>query len=425
MIRKIVFIIENIRAIEVLDSRGNPTIEAIVTLADGAVGKFIAPSGASVGMYEAVAKRDDDGFSVKNIIDDGLSRVQVLCGMSFPSQLEFDTALAGIDGTVDKSVLGGNFCIAVSVAFCVACASKKNVSISHYISTLMEMRGYTVEDRKHKCTPMLNVINGGMHAVGGLDFQEIMITPMIFDTISEKIIAGAKIFCELKRIFKEKDYSINVGDEGGVSFGGGNIMAAFDILNEAIVRAGYNLDNVKISLDVAASNFCEMKDESFLYNLSEFKHPLSSEQLCEFYCDLVKQCGNVLSIEDPFHEEDEKGWMMIMKKLGKEVMIVGDDLFVTNQEIIRSKKASANAIIIKPNQIGLLSEAMEAVMLAKSNDMMLVFSHRSGDTEEHTIADIAYGCGSDFVKFGAPCRGERTSKYNQLLRIYHEFEGGE
>ncbi|WPX97716.1 phosphopyruvate hydratase [Candidatus Fokinia crypta] len=421
-INRVVFIVDSISAIEVLDSRGNPTIEARVVLNDKTVGRFIAPSGASVGIHEAVAKRDSDGFSVRDVINDGLAKIRSLHGMRFSSQWEFDAVLASIDGSTNKSILGGNFCIAVSVAFCVACASKQNLHISNYVDSLMRSKGYVAEDRKNKCTPMMNVINGGVHAIGGLDFQEIMITPIAFNTMSEKIIVGAKIFHKLREIFKERGYSTNVGDEGGVSFSNGSTMKALGILNEAIEKAGYNRNSVKISLDVAASNFCKVENGCFLYNLSEINKALSSEELCQFYCDIVKECGNILSIEDPFHEEDEAGWITIMKRLGDEIMIVGDDLFVTNHKMISHKKALANAIIIKPNQIGLLSEAIEAVILAKFNSMMLIFSHRSGDTEEPTIADIAFGCGSDFVKFGAPCRGERISKYNQLLRICYESD---
>ena len=405
-------LIEKIMAREILDSRGTPTVEASVILTDGTKGVASVPSGASTGKFEAHEKRDGDPkryggkgvlqavFSVNHVI------APVLTGRHAGEQAEIDRTLCELDGTQSKSKLGANAILAVSLATARAAAAFYRIPLYRYLGGLACV-GTPV--------PMMNILNGGAHATNNIDIQEFMIVPVGAPTFAEALRIGSEIYHTLGTLLKAKGLSTAVGDEGGFAPDLESDEAALEILVAAIHEAGYDEATVKIALDVAAS---EWQTEAGLYRLPKRGITLDRNELCG-YLHRLAQCYPILSIEDGVAEDDYEGWWILTENLGKKVMLVGDDLFVTNEKRLADgiEKGLGNAILIKPNQIGTLSEVLRVCDLAQGAGYRIILSHRSGETEDTTIADIAVGLNAPFIKSGAPCRSERVAKYNRLLRI--------
>jgi len=406
------FTISNITARQVLDSRGNPTIEVEVVTEGGGVGVAIAPAGLSRGKFEAVELRDGDekfyrGKSVLNAVKNVNELIAPeIIGLDARDQRRIDETLIKIDGTPNKSRLGANAILAVSIATAKAAADTYSIPLYKYLGGV---RANIIP------TPMLNIINGGLHAGNELSIQEFMIVPVRFKTFSDAIRAACEIYYSLKDVLKEKYglSALNVGDEGGFSPPMRETREALEAIVKAVELAGYSAGKeVLIALDVAAST---------LYENGKYKvdgKEMDSSTLLEFYEDLVNTYP-IISIEDPFHEEDFKSFKILMDTLGKKVLIVGDDLFVTNIDRLRKgvEEEVANGIIIKMNQVGTLTETMEVIEYAQHNGFQPIVSHRSGESEDYTIADLAVAFNVGLIKTGAPARGERTTKYNRLLRI--------
>lgn len=402
--------IKSIKAREIFNSRGAPTIEVDLTLENGILSRAAIPSGASKGNKEALEIIDGDksrlgGLGVLNAVRNVNEIIaRELKGVSVENQEEIDRILINLDGTENKSKLGANAILGVSVSAAKACASLNNVPLYRYLAQLMNR-----SDEFNYCppVPMLNVINGGMHADNGLSIQEFMLVPTGYESFKSAIVASAEIIYRLKSILKEKKYSINVGDEGGFAPNLESAEEALGILNLAI---GDKKDRVKIALDVAASTFFQ---DGF-YNIDGKK--LSSDELVIFYKYLVDKY-EIISLEDPLDENDRSGWKKITATLSK-TKIVGDDLFVTNPRIFSDgiKDGLANSILIKMNQIGTLIETIEAINIAKRNNYSVIISHRSGETEDTTIAHLAVACGG-MIKSGSLARSERVAKYNEIIRI--------
>ena len=402
--------IKDIVAREILDSRGNPTVEVDVYLESGIMGRAAVPSGASTGMREALELRDKDNrylgkgvlkavHNVNEIIKPGL------IGKDALNQREIDTIMIDLDGTENKSKLGANAILGVSMAVLRAAANYKNEPVYKYIGN-----GKTLP------RPMMNIMNGGAHADNNIDFQEFMIIPEA-DTIHERIRIGAEVFHNLKAILKEHGYVTAVGDEGGFAPNLGSTREALDFIMEAIKKAGYVPGkDVNIGLDVAASEFYE----DGLYNVEGKK--LTTNQLIDMFINLVNDYP-IISIEDPVDENDWVGFRSITEKLGDKVQLVGDDLFVTNSKYLQMgiDNKAGNAILIKVNQIGTITETLETINLAKKNGYKTVISHRSGETEDTTIADLAVGLDLGQIKTGSMSRTDRMCKYNQLMRIEEEL----
>ena len=405
-------LIEKIMAREILDSRGTPTVEASVILTDGTKGVASVPSGASTGKFEAHEKRDGDPkryggkgvlqavFSVNHVI------APVLTGRHAGEQAEIDRTLCELDGTQSKSKLGANAILAVSLATARAAAAFYRIPLYRYLGGLACV-GTPV--------PMMNILNGGAHAANNIDIQEFMIVPVGAPTFAEALRIGSEIYHTLGTLLKAKGLSTAVGDEGGFAPNLESDEAALEMLVAAIHEAGYDEATVKIALDVAAS---EWQTEAGLYRLPKRGITLDRNELCG-YLHRLAQCYPILSIEDGVAEDDYEGWWILTENLGKKVMLVGDDLFVTNEKRLADgiEKGLGNAILIKPNQIGTLSEVLRVCDLAQGAGYRIILSHRSGETEDTTIADIAVGLNAPFIKSGAPCRSERVAKYNRLLRI--------
>ena len=407
------FDISSVYAREILDSRGNPTVEVEVTTLGGGFGRAAAPAGASKGVHEALELRDGGkryhgkGVSkaIKNILE--IIAPEIL-GMDSRRQKEVDYKMIELDGTKNKSKLGANAILAVSLAVAKAAANTYGMPLFQYLGG------------SRACilpTPLMNILNGGKHAGNELSIQEFMVVPVGADTFRDALRIGAEVYHELKIFLKDKygRNAINVGDEGGFAPPMKNTREALDALVASIKNAGYDAGtDVLIALDAAASSFYDAKKEAYYI---DGKY-LNREQLLELYKEIVNEYP-IISIEDPFHEEDYEGFTLITKELGDRIQIVGDDLFVTNME--RLKKGidlgAANALLLKVNQIGTLTEALEAADLAFKNNYKVVVSHRSGETEDVTIAHIAVALNCGQIKTGAPARGERTAKYNELLRI--------
>lgn len=404
------FNIKDITAREILDSRGNPTVEARVTLAGGDVGIASVPSGASTGIHEAHELRDKDksrygGRGVLSAVRNVNDKIRpVLIGLDARCGEEIDEKMALLDGTKSKSSLGANAILAVSVAVARAAAEAEEMELYEYV------RG---DFRLGLPTPMFNVLNGGAHASNNVDIQEFMIVPHGL-SLRDGIRAGSEIYHTLGRILKRQSLATGVGDEGGYAPNLASDEEAIKLLCLAIESSGYSTDKIGIALDVASSEW--FTDGGYLLPKRGVK--MTADKLIDYYADLCDRYP-IISIEDGVGEDDFDGWKRLTERLGDRVMLVGDDLFVTNEERLAYgiKNKIGNAILIKPNQIGSLSETMKVISIAKENGYSYIISHRSGDTPDTAIADIAVATGAKFIKTGAPCRGERVAKYNRLTEI--------
>jgi enolase len=409
-------IIKSIKGHEILDSRGNPTVAATVVLSDGTTGWAAVPSGASTGTYEAVELRDEDPKryngngvlkAVKNV-DTEIAKA--LTGKEVTSQKALDEAMIILDGTENKGRLGANSILAVSLAAAKAAAYSKGVSLFRYLNP---NGGYTLP------VPLLNILNGGRHATNSTDLQEFMIAPIGAPTFSDALRMGSEIYHALKGLLKKQGYGTNIGDEGGFAPSLKSNAEAVELIVKAIEKAGYLPGkDCSIALDPAASEL--YKDGVYL--LEREGKTLSSEEFIEFYAKWVTDYP-IISIEDGLFEDDWKGWNLITQKIGNKVQLVGDDLYVTNIKRLERgiKEKSSNSILIKLNQIGSLTETIAAIDMAHKNGWTAIASHRSGETEDTTIADLSVALATGQIKTGAPCRGERTCKYNRLLAIEAEL----
>ncbi|MHB8447086.1 MAG: phosphopyruvate hydratase [Rudaea sp.] len=408
--------ITRIHAREILDSRGNPTLEAEVTLADGSFGRAAVPSGASTGSREAVELRDGDksrygGKGVRKAVANVNGEIaQALEGTNAKYQRMLDDRLIELDGTPNKGKLGANAILGVSLAVAHAVAASKEEPLWKYINTSL-CAGAPL----HLPVPMMNIVNGGAHADNNVDMQEFMILPVGLPSFAEALRAGVEVFHALKSVLKSKGLNTAVGDEGGFAPDLKSNEQAIETILEAIAKAGYAAGkDIYLGLDAASSEFYE----NGVYDLAGEGKKLSSAELIEFYAGWCSKYP-IISIEDGVAEQDRDGWKALTAKLGKKIQLVGDDNFVTNPAIFREGIADgiANAILIKVNQIGTLSETLDAILMAHSAHYAAVVSHRSGETEDTTIADIAVATTATQIKTGSLCRSDRVAKYNQLLRI--------
>ncbi|MFT3746397.1 MAG: phosphopyruvate hydratase [Pyrinomonadaceae bacterium] len=411
-------IIEQVWAREIMDSRGNPTIEAEVILEDGTSGRAAVPSGASTGENEAVELRDGDmhrylGKGVLNAVanvNDKFSRE--VEGLDCLDQTLIDQTMIDFDGTETKSKLGANAILAVSLANARAAAAFQEMPLYRYI-------GGT--NAKTLPVPMMNILNGGAHADNNVDFQEFMVMPVGAESFSEALRTGAEIFHNLKGVLKSRGYSTSVGDEGGFAPNLKSNEEAVETILEAIEKAGYKAgDNVMIALDPASSEF--YKEGKYVFKKSD-KRELSSDEMAAYWADWCDKYP-IISIEDGMAENDWDGWVNLNGRVGDRVQLVGDDLFVTNTKFLQKgiELKAANSILIKVNQIGTLTETLDAIELARTNNMTAVISHRSGETEDNFIADLAVATNAGQIKTGSLCRSDRISKYNQLLRIEEDLD---
>ena len=411
--------IDNVSAIEVMDSRGNPTVKATVELSDGTIESAIVPSGASTGKREALELRDGDerymGKGVLKAVGHVNNEINdVLVGMSPFNQAMIDAAMKEVDGTENYGNLGANAVLGVSMAVARAAAKSLGMPLYRYLGGANAMVNPT---------PMLNIINGGSHADNSVDFQEYMIMPVGFEDFAESLRASAEVYHNLKAILKAKGHSTALGDEGGFAPDLSSNEEPIQVIMEAIEKAGYKAgEQIAIALDVAAS---ELVVEGG-YRLESENRTVTAEELTQYYVDLCAKYP-IVSIEDGLSEDDWDGWKGLTEALGDKVQLVGDDLFVTNVNILNEgiQKGIANAILIKPNQIGSVSETMLTVRLAQRNGYNCVMSHRSGESEDAFIADFAVALNCGQIKTGSTARGERTAKYNRLLEIENEVVYGE
>jgi enolase len=408
--------IQVVRAREILDSRGNPTIEVEVTLEDGTKGVAAVPSGASTGKHEALERRDGDkkrydGKGVLKAVASVYGAIaDAIIGISALDQQKIDRALINLDSTPDKSNLGANAILGTSLAVAHAAASSKNIPLYRY---LHNADTYTLP------VPMMNILNGGRHAENSTDLQEFMVMPAGAKSFSEALRMGTEVYHALKKVLKSKGLNTNVGDEGGFAPSLPSNQDAIEAILAAIESADYKPGkDVYIALDAAASEFYK----NGKYVLTREGKTLTPEEIVDFYVKWTRDYP-IISIEDGLAEDDWDGWQLLTKKLSDKIQIVGDDLYVTNVQRLKrgiAMKAS-NAILIKPNQIGTMTETMEAINTARKAGWAAIVSHRSGETEDTTIADLAAGLGTGQIKAGAPCRSERTAKYNRLLKIEDEL----
>ena len=407
-------VIELVYAREVLDSRGNPTVEVEVALESGAVGRAIVPSGASTGAFEAVELRDGDkGRYIGKGVEKAVANVNEIIapeleGMDAFDQPAVDALMIELDGTHNKGKLGANAILGVSMAVARAAAEELGLPLFQYIGGV---------NAKQLPVPMMNILNGGEHADNSVDVQEFMILPVGAKSFREGLRMGAEVFHSLKKVLSERGLACGVGDEGGFAPNLGSNREALELIVEAIEKAGYKPgDDVKLGLDVAAT---EMYDkETKLYDLKDEGKKLTAEQMVDLYEEWVNNFP-IVTIEDGLDEEDWDGWKVLTERLGKKVQLVGDDLFVTNTERLERgiEAGVANSILIKVNQIGTITETLDAIEMAKRAGYTAVISHRSGETEDTTIADLAVAVNAGQIKTGAPSRTDRVAKYNQLLRI--------
>jgi len=411
--------ISRIHAREILDSRGNPTIEVDVRLESGALGRAAIPSGASTGEHEAWELRDGNknrfgGKGVKKAVANVNEKIApVLKGWDALDQEKIDKKLIELDGTPNKSNLGANALLGVSLAVAHAAATAENLPLFRYLGG-REARVLPV--------PMMNILNGGAHSDAPIDFQEFMIMPRGAPSFSEAVRYGAEVFHALKSVLKDRGLSTAVGDEGGFAPHLSSAEDALESISTAVERAGYKLgEQIFIALDPAASEFYDSKSNVYVFKKSDGSRK-TADELVEYYARLCAQFP-IISIEDGCAESDWAGWKKLTAKLGKKIQLVGDDLFVTNVEFLRKGIAEhvANSILIKVNQIGTLTETLATIDLAKENHYTTVISHRSGETEDATIADIAVGTNAGQIKTGSLSRSDRIAKYNQLLRIEEEL----
>ncbi len=404
-------VIAKVEASEILDSRGNPTVQACVTLSDGTEGCAAAPSGASTGSYEAHELRDNDKlrYGGRGVLDAvyNINKTisPAISGLSVFHQSEIDKTMQILDGTENKSRLGANAILAVSLAAARAAANALRMPLYRYLGGA---------NARRLPVPMMNILNGGAHATNNLEIQEFMIVPVGADSFSEALRMGSEITHKLRAVLKEKGLSTAVGDEGGFAPDLTSDEEALLLLTEAIRRAGYDTAGVRIALDAAAS---EWQSEDG-YTLPKSGQKKSAEELCAYYKELAAKYP-ILSIEDGLGENDFSGWEGLTDSLGDRMMLVGDDLFVTNPLRFRQgiDKEIANAILIKPNQIGTLSETLNVIQMAKEHGYSFILSHRSGETEDSFLSDLAAAVNAPYIKAGAPVRSERVAKYNRLLAI--------
>jgi len=407
---------KKIKAREILDSRGNPTISVEVTLSDGATGEASVPSGASTGKYEAVELRDGDksrfnGLGVLKAVKNVNTEIaRAIMGMSVTDQSAIDRKMIELDGTPNKSRLGANAILGVSLAVAHAAADQ---ACKPLYRSLHNAKEYILP------VPMLNILNGGKHAADSTDLQEFMVVPAGAKTFRDSLRMGTEIYHALKKVLKDKGMNTNIGDEGGFAPSLPSNKAAIEAVLAAIERAGYQPGkDCFIALDPASSEF--YRDGKYI--LTKEGASLTSKQMVDFYVKWVTDYP-IVSIEDGMAEDDWAGWQLLTKKLGSKIHLVGDDLYVTNVKRLSRgiKTAASNAILIKVNQIGTLTETISAVKMAHDVGWRAVVSHRSGETEDTTIADLAVALGTGLIKTGAPCRSERTAKYNRLLKIESEL----
>ena len=410
-------IITSVHAREILDSRGNPTLEAEVVLDTGSVGRAAVPSGASTGEFEAVELRDGDDkrYLGKGVLDAArnvnTTIAEAVVGMDVFDQISVDNIMLDLDGTDNKSRLGANAMLSVSLATARAAAMEAGLPLYRYLGG------------PNACimpVPLMNILNGGAHAANNVDFQEFMIAPIGFDTFSDALRAGVEIFHSLKKVLGGKKLGTNVGDEGGFAPNLGTNEEALEVIVQAVDKAGYKLgDEIVIALDAAASEM--HRDGKYVFHKSS-NEKMSSQQMVDFWKQWADKYP-IASIEDGLDEGDWEGWKLLTDTIGDRVQLVGDDLFVTNTEFLRRgiSEGAGNAILIKVNQIGTLTETLQAIELAKRNSYRFVISHRSGETEDTFIADLAVATGAGQIKTGSASRTDRIAKYNQLLRIEEDL----
>jgi len=418
-LRKTMTEIVSIHAREILDSRGNPTVEADVVLEDGVRGRAAVPSGASTGEHEAVELRDGDkkhymGKGVLKAVDNIESIIAPeLAGMDASNQRLIDATMVALDGTDNKSKLGANAILAVSMAVARASAESLGLPLYRYLGGV------------NACilpTPMMNILNGGAHADNNVDFQEFMVMPVGAETFSDALRWGTEVFHTLRGVLKKKGYNTAVGDEGGFAPSLKSNVEALEVILEAIELAGYKAgEQIAIALDPAASEFYNKDTGKYVFKKSD-KSEKTSEQMAAYWESWTKQYP-IISIEDGLAEDDWKGWRSLTEKIGGSVQLVGDDLFVTNTKRLQKgiEEGIGNSILIKVNQIGTVTETLEAIELARRNGYTSIISHRSGETEDTFIADLAVGTGAGQIKTGSASRTDRIAKYNQLLRIEEEL----
>jgi enolase len=408
-------LIDAIHAREILDSRGNPTVEVEVLLSDGSMGRAAVPSGASTGAFEAVERRDGEknrylGKGVTQAVAAVVDTIQpALLSLDATDQRLIDQTMIDLDGTSNKSNLGANAILGVSLAVASAAAESANLPLYKYLGG----------PNAHVLpVPLMNILNGGSHADSDVDIQEFMVVPLGASTFSEGLRWGVEVYHSLKAVLNEKGLSTGLGDEGGFAPNLPSNRAALDLISEAITRAGYTPGkDIALALDVASSEF--YKDGAYQFE----GKALSSAEMSAYYAQLVADYP-LVSIEDPLDESDWDGWAVLTAELGSKVQLVGDDLFVTNPERLQQgiESRTANSLLVKVNQIGSLTETLDAVSLAQRSGYTTITSHRSGETEDTTIADIAVATNAGQIKTGAPARSERVAKYNQLLRIEEELD---
>lgn len=404
------FTIKEVKGRQILDSRGNPTVEAQITLEDGITAIASVPSGASTGAFEAVELRDGTneymGKGVKRAVENinGIIAPR-LEGVRVDNQEHIDAVMCRLDGTANKKNLGANAILAVSAAVAKAAAKAHKTELFRYLGGI---------SGRVMPTPMMNILNGGAHASNNVDIQEFMIMPVAAESFAEGLRWCSEIYHTLGRILRESGKSATVGDEGGFAPDLSSDEEAIELICRAIEKAGYNTDQVKLSLDVASSEW--FSDGS--YTMPKRNITLSTEKMIDFICDLAEKYP-IVSIEDALSEYDWEGFKALTEKIGGKIQLVGDDLFVTNTERLKKgiEMGAANSILIKMNQIGTISETMAAIRMAKRAGYTCVVSHRSGETEDTTIADLAVALNCGQIKTGAPCRSDRVAKYNRLLRI--------
>ena len=410
-------IIEAIGAREILDSRGNPTVEVEVLLEDDSFGRAAVPSGASTGAFEAHESRDGDkgrylGKGVQNAVKAVIEDIdEALVGFDSQDQRLVDAALIAVDGTANKSKLGANAILGVSLANARAAAESTGQPLYRYLGG---PNAYVLP------VPLMNIINGGAHADTGVDIQEFMIVPLGAETFSEAIRWGVEVYHALKGLLASKGLATGLGDEGGFAPELPTNAAALDLISEAVAKAGYKLGtDIALALDVAATEFYSEATGTYKFEGQE----RSTDEMIAYYANLVANYP-LVSIEDPLAEDDWAGWSKITAELGAKVQLVGDDLYVTNPARLQKgiDEAAGNAILVKVNQIGTLTETLDAVSLAQRHGMKAIISHRSGETEDTFIADLAVATNAGQIKTGAPARSERVAKYNQLLRIEEELQ---
>ena len=398
---------------EILDSRGNPTLEATVFLTDGTVGVAGVPSGASTGIYEAHELRDGDdtryfGKGVLEAVRGVIKKISpAVAGIYASEQAELDRVLIELDGTENKTKLGANATLAVSLAAARASANWYGMPLYRYLGGI---------DAYRMPMPMMNILNGGAHASNNIEIQEFMIVPVGAGSMSEAVRMGSEISHMLGKILSRNGYASTVGDEGGFAPDLGDEEQALSLICRAISEAGYTTDEVKLALDAAAGEWYSEQDGS--YHRPKRGERYTREELIDYWAELCEKYP-IISLEDGLDQRDFDGWSQLTSRLGDKIMLVGDDLFVTNTRRLSRgiAEGAGNAILIKPNQIGTLTETLQVIHMAKDAGYDFILSHRSGETEDTTLADIAVGLNSPYIKTGAPCRGERVAKYNRLLRI--------